>query len=71
MWVTNGVMAVELVPPGLTSLVPMATGALLAPYLDGVNRCSPNPEKVGEAVSQHIKEGKTQGLLPSPPPAWL
>lgn len=35
-------------PPGLTSSVPTATGALLAPYLDGVNSCSPNPEKVGE-----------------------
>lgn len=69
MWVTNGVMAVELVPPGLTSLVPMAAGALLAPYLDGVNSCSPNPEKVGEAVSQHIKGGKAQRLLPSPSPS--
>lgn len=74
MWVTNGAMAVGLVPPGLTSFVPMAVGALLAPYLEGVkNSCSPNPEKEGEAVSQHIKGVKTQGLrspfLP-PHPGW-
>lgn len=71
MWVINGVMAVELVPPGLTSLVPTATGALLAPYLDGVNSCSPNPEKVGEAFSQHINEERHKDFSLPPPPPWL